>query len=130
MRGLFAENGYQFVNLQYGEVQDELAEFCRSEGISILNWPEAIRDLDEFAALISALDLVVTVCNTTVHYTGALGRPCWVMTPFIPEWRYGIDSPRMRWYPSTRMFRQRSPGDWDGVLASVKDALPIYLDQS
>ncbi len=113
----------QFVNLQYGDIASELHDFSTTSGLSILNYPEAIEDLDEFAALISALDLVITVCNTTVHYTGALGRECWVMTPFIPEWRYGIDSPHMRWYPTTRMFRQQESGNWDGVLEAVASAL-------
>jgi tetratricopeptide (TPR) repeat protein len=121
--GVLANPGYQFVNLQYGPVQEELAAFADAHRLNIIDWPEAITDLDEFAALISALDLVITVCNTTVHYTGALGKPCWVLTPFIPEWRYGIRSDRMRWYPSTRMFRQPSPGDWGSVLDRVTCAL-------
>jgi tetratricopeptide (TPR) repeat protein len=115
--------GYQFVCLQYGEVVDELRGFAESHGQSILHYPEAISDLDEFAALISALDLVITVCNTTVHYTGGLGKPCWVMTPYVPEWRYGLKSPGMRWYPSVRMFRQTVPYDWTGVLEQVGAAL-------
>lgn len=130
LEGLLVDPRFQFVNLQYGAVQEELANFARERGLTILDWPEAIRDLDEFAALVSALDLVVTVCNTTVHYSGALGKPCWVMTPFIPEWRYGIDAPRMRWYPATRMFRQKDPGDWPTVHAGVMSALDAWwVDQ-
>lgn len=120
---LFSNSDVQFVNLQYGDISSELRDFSVNHGVTILNYPKAIEDLDEFAALISALDLVITVCNTTVHYTGALGRECWVMTPFVPEWRYGINSPSMRWYPSTRMFRQHRSGDWDGVLERVATAL-------
>lgn len=123
LKELISDPQFQFVNLQYGNVQEELATFCKEHGLNIINWPEAIEDLDEFAALISALDLVITVCNTTVHYTGALGKPCWVITPFIPEWRYGIGSSRMRWYPSTRMFRQPMTGDWESVLNDVSNAL-------
>lgn len=126
LMGLLAMPGLQFVNLQYGDVRDELGAFREAQGLNIVDWPEAIADLDEFAALISALDLVITVCNTTVHYAGALGKPCWVMTPFIPEWRYGIDSPRMRWYPSCRMFRQPRSGDWDNVLTEVSSALSAW----
>ncbi len=117
----------QFVCLQYGDVADELQQFTNPRGMSILHYPEAISNLDEFAALISALDLVITVCNTTVHYAGALGKPCWVMAPFIPEWRYGLASPSMRWYPSVHMFRQSSSGDWAGVLERVGNALLQWL---
>lgn len=127
LEGVLSDSRFQFVNLQYGPVQEELTKFACKHRLSILDWPEAIQDLDEFSALITALDLVITVCNTTVHYTGALGKPCWVMTPHIPEWRYGIDAPSMPWYPSTRMFRQKATGDWTAVLVSVNDSLDDFF---
>jgi tetratricopeptide (TPR) repeat protein len=120
---LLSDPRFQFVNLQYGPVQEELAGFCSTHGLSIIDWPEAIADLDEFAALISGLDLVITVCNTTVHYAGALNKPCWVMAPQVPEWRYGIAGETMRWYPSVRMFRQPAMNAWDAVLTDVRRAL-------
>jgi len=120
---LFATPGVRFVNLQYGDVAADLAAFAEAQGMSLLNFPEAIRDLDEFAALICALDQVITVCNTTVHYAGALNKPCWVMTPYVPEWRYGLTFSSMPWYPSTRMFRQPEMGDWESVIAQVQGAL-------
>lgn len=124
---LLAEPRVTFVNLQYGEVADALARFQDETGFAILHHPEAIADLDEFAALICALDLVVTVCNTTVHYAGALGRPCWVLAPHIPEWRYGLTGPDMRWYPSVRMFRQPAPGAWQAVIDAVRQDLAGWL---
>jgi tetratricopeptide (TPR) repeat protein len=130
MQDLLGDSRAQFVNLQYGPVQEEITAFAQARGLEIVAWPEAIEDLDEFAALIQALDLVVTVCNTTVHYAGALGKPCWVMAPYIPEWRYGLKGPVMRWYPSVTMFRQHTPGDWPGVLARVHEALEGFLARS
>lgn len=127
MDGLLTDPRVQFVNLQYGPVQEEIDSYAHARGLKIVNWPEAIDDLDEFAALIQALDLVVTVCNTTVHYSGALGKPCWVMAPYVPEWRYGLHGPTMRWYPSVTMFRQSTPGDWSGVLAKVHEALEDFI---
>lgn len=124
---LLADTRIQFVCLQYGEVSAELENFAKPRGLSILHFPEAIQDLDEFAALIGALDLVITVCNTTVHYTGALGRECWVMAPYVPEWRYGLTSQGMRWYPSVKMFRQQSSGDWSRVLDEVTVAMKVWL---
>lgn len=120
----------QFVNLQYGDVTAEIARFQAETGLEVLHYPEAIADLDEFAALISALDLVITVCNTTVHYTGALGKQCWVLAPHIPEWRYGLKGDAMRWYPSVRMYRQPSQGDWADVLAEVQRALRAWSGQA
>ncbi len=124
---ILSERRVHFVNLQYGDVTGELARFAEKSRVEIVNFPEAIADLDEFAALVSSLDLVISVCNTTVHYAGALGKHCWVLTPHVPEWRYGVTAPRMRWYPSTRMFRQPRPGDWDTVLSQARIALTEWL---
>ncbi len=110
------------VCLQYGDVSDDL-QAVEQAGISISYWPEAIKDLDEFAALISALDMVVTVCNTTVHYAGALATPVWVMAPRVPEWRYGLRFESLPWYPSSRMYRQTEDRNWRDVLARVESDL-------
>lgn len=119
LQSLIAEPSVQFVNLQYGDVETELALFEADTGLKIQQFPDAISDLDEFAALISSLDLVITVCNTTVHYTGALGQPCWVLAPHVPEWRYGLSGPNMRWYPTVRMFRQPIADEWDSVIRQI-----------
>lgn len=111
-----------WVCLQYGKVDEELAE-ARAAGMPLHYWPLSISDLDEFAALITALDLVVTVCNTTVHYAGAIGKEVWVLSPRIPEWRYGLRFRTLPWYPSSTMFRQSVNGDWPGVLSLVGQEL-------
>lgn len=107
-----------WVCLQYGDVKADV-ERAAAAGFPMCHWPEAIEDLDEFAALISALDLVVTVCNTTVHYAGALGRPVWILAPRVPEWRYGLTTERMPWYPSSLMFRQREDQNWQDPIDAV-----------
>jgi tetratricopeptide (TPR) repeat protein len=93
----------------------------------ILRFAEATRDIDELASLMSALDLVVSVCNTNVHVAGALGKEVLVMAPFVPEWRYGMTGERMIWYPSARVFRQERYGDWNKVLAEVASACSAHL---
>jgi hypothetical protein len=103
--------GLQWVSLQHGVAGSPLREF-----------PGATGDLDELAALISALDVVISVCNTNVHLAGALGKEVLVMAPFVPEWRYGL-SGDMLWYPSARVLRQQRYGDWTAVLAGVRDIL-------
>lgn len=108
-----------YVCLQYGDVKDDLAKAEAAE-LRLHYWPESIKDLDEFAALVSALDLVITVCNTTVHYAGALGTPVWVMSPKIPEWRYGLYSESLPWYPSSRMYRQQVAGDWTYLIDCMR----------
>ena len=73
----------QWVCLQYGQVAAVVDTFQKS-GHPVLYWPESITDLDEFGALLSALDLVVTVCNTTVHFARGLGIRTELLMPPIP----------------------------------------------
>jgi tetratricopeptide (TPR) repeat protein len=108
-----------FISLQYGDAAAALDEFASQHGKRIAHWQEAIDDYDETAALVSALDLVISVQTAVVHLTGALGRPAWVMVPYCPEWRYGFAGDSMRWYPSVRVFRQPSFGEWEPVIAAV-----------
>lgn len=124
--GLTQAGPADWICLQYGKVEDDLRK-AREAGVELHHWPEAIKDLDEFAALICALDLVISVCNTTVHYAGALGQPVWVMAPKVPEWRYGLYSERLPWYPSSRMYRQVEAGDWSGLLDRVRQDLSLKL---
>lgn len=111
-----------WVCLQYGSADEDIKRLNDS-GFPVAYWPNSIADLDEFAALISSLDLVITVCNTTVHYAGALGTPVWIMAPKIPEWRYGLNNHTMPWYPSSVIFRQEQLGEWDTVFAEIKQRL-------
>lgn len=112
--------GVNWVNLQYGKRDEELAGFSGSTGIRITDWPQAIDgDYDETAALVSALDLVVSVCTSVVHLSGALGKPVWVMTAHVPEWRYGLDRDDMPWYPAVQLFRQDEQGRWGDVIDNV-----------
>ncbi len=115
--------GTRCVNLQYGAAANDLGAFAASHGIPVAHWPEAIADFAQMAALICALDLVVSVCNTTIHLAGALGRPAWVLAPRVPEWRYGIAGEGMPWYPSVRIFRQSRAGEWKEVVARVATEL-------
>ena len=112
--------GLRFVSLQYTpEAPAEIAELRARHGIVIEHWQDVIDDLDQTAALVCALDLVVSVCTSIVHLAGALGRPAWVLTPVGPEWRYGLSGETMPWYPSVRLFRQRVYRQWDTVIADV-----------
>ena len=113
----------QGVSLQYGDAAAEVQAFAETHALPVVHWPDAIDDLAQMAALISALDLVISVCNTTIHLGGALGRPVWVLAPQVPEWRYGIAGDGMPWYPSVRIFRQARAGEWPPVIERVAAAL-------
>ncbi len=120
LRPLFERADCEFVNLQYGDVADELAAFNATLERPITVFPKAeIDDFEQLAGLVSALDLVVSVQTTIIHLCGALGAPCLVMIPFVAEWRYGTDGETMPWYGSVRLVRQTSPGDWAAVVAKI-----------
>ena len=97
--------------------------FRRATKVAIHHWPDAIDDYDETAALVCALDAVVSVCTAVVHLGGALGRPVYVVVPLSPEWRYGLDGDSMPWYPSVKLFRQQEVGEWNGPIAQIGDLL-------
>lgn len=120
--------GCTWVSLQFGEVEREIEQLRASSGVRLLHRPEAITNMEELAALIECLDLTLTVCNTNVHLAGALGRPAWVLAPFVAEWRYGVSGEKMIWYPSVRVFRQRAFGDWESVIAPASTALARWRE--
>jgi tetratricopeptide (TPR) repeat protein len=113
--------GVYFVNLQYGDYSVELKDIQKKFGVNIHDWEDAdpLMDLDNFAAQISALDVVISVDNATVHMAGALGAPVWVLLPFACDWRWMRDFGDTPWYPTMRLFRQKSLGEWDGVFEKV-----------
>ena len=87
-------------------------------------------ELDNFAdtaALIAQCDLVIAVDTAVAHLAGAMGRPLWMLLPFAPDWRWTLDGETSPWYPTARLFRQTSLGDWDGVIARVGDALKRFV---
>ena len=83
----------------------------------------SLANFAETAALIAALDLVVTVDTSIAHVAGALRQPAWVLLPYAPDWRWLLHRNDTPWYDSVRLFRQPSPGDWQSVIASVIAAL-------
>ena len=83
-----------------------------------------LRDFGDTAALIEAMDLVITIDTAVAHLAGALAKPVWIMLPFSPDWRWLLNRDDSPWYPTARLFRQQSPGDWDSVVRAVVAAFP------
>jgi hypothetical protein len=86
----------------------------------------ALGDFADTAAVIQNLDLVVSVDTAVAHLAGALGKPVWLLLPFVPEWRWLLDREDSPWYPTMRLFRQQSAGDWTGVVERLKMALQSW----
>lgn len=116
---LLACPGCSFVDLQVGAAAAERAEL--PEGA--LAAPGEISDFADTAAIVAELDLVISVDTAVAHLTGALAKPVWLLLPFVGEWRWLEERTDTPWYPTMRLFRQQSPGDWQGVVEAVGEAL-------
>ncbi|MEJ2646757.1 MAG: tetratricopeptide repeat protein, partial [Gammaproteobacteria bacterium] len=117
-RDLLSLAGTHWINVQYGDCHEELAHAQTQLGVEIHHWEDAdpLRDLDDFAAQIAALDLVISIDNSTVHLAGALGVEVWTLQPHAPDWRWLAAGSDCHWYPSLRHFRQPRAGDWGAVF--------------
>ena len=113
--------GAQFISLDYGDCQAEI-DACRQSGAALHTLPgiNPLNNLDELAATISALDLVISVGNASVHLAGALGVPAWALLPRFQGWCWPLDREEMPWYASVRVLRQIEDGDWPELLARVE----------
>ncbi len=120
---LLQRKDVHFVSLQYDATIAEVSNVARAQGFDLCHWPDAVDDLDETAALMPALDLVITVCNAGMHLAGATGRPTWAMVAAVPDWRYLEKGDSLPWYPGVRMFRQSGPGEWQNVVDEIEQAL-------
>ena len=89
----------------------------------IIHFGRELTDFYETAALVSLMDLVISVDTSVAHLAGALGKKVWILLPFAPDWRWLADQEDSPWYPSARLFRQPRHGDWDTVIEKVKSEL-------
>jgi tetratricopeptide (TPR) repeat protein len=113
---MFSVPGVAFYSLQMGIARDELSAV---DGTAVVDLSDDLVDFDETAAVVSALDLVVSVDTATAHLAGALGKPVWNLLWFSHCWRYLEGRETTAWYPTMRLFRQDAIGDWAGVIERV-----------
>jgi len=71
------------------------------------------------------MDLIISVDTSIVHLAGAMGKKCWVLLPYSPDWRWMLDTGQSPWYPSLRLYRQKTKGIWDDALRQVSTELNI-----
>ena len=118
-----------FINLQYGNTEQEIRKYCSSTGTLIYTDQEInpLKNLDDFAAQISALDLVISISNTTVHMSGALGKKVWTLLPYVPDWRWMLKREDTPWYPNMKLFRQSQMHDWRDVFQRVSLTLELNI---
>ena len=93
----------------------------------LLDWTEELQDFADTAALIEALDLVISVDTSVAHLAGALGKPVWMLNRFDTCWRWLLERSDSPWYPTMRLFRQPRMGDWTPVIAEVREQLQLLI---
>jgi tetratricopeptide (TPR) repeat protein len=117
-----------FVNLQYPtqDFDDNKAQILNQTGSLITTDINIFEDIDGFVNLIDACDIVLTIDNSTAHFSAALGKPTLVLLPYCPDWRWMLETEKSYWYPSVTLFRQKFWGDWSEPLRAVKTALHAF----
>jgi tetratricopeptide (TPR) repeat protein len=119
--------GATFYSLRLGPPDPQAASLFAA---GLVDLTKFITDFADTAALMSELDLIITVDTATAHLAGALGRPVWTMIMFSADWRWGLEREDCPWYPTMRLFRQCKVGDWDEVVQRVADELRQLLSRA
>jgi tetratricopeptide (TPR) repeat protein len=119
--------GAAFVSLQKDPRPDDRATLDRRG--DIVDLTADLTDFADTAALISCLDLVITVDTAVAHLAGALGRPTWLLLPYMPDWRWLLDREDSPWYPTVRLFRQGADRDYAKVIDRVRAELAALVSQ-
>jgi hypothetical protein len=120
----------QLISLQKGESAEQVGAWRGR----IDDWMGDCDDFLDTAALVSNLDLVISIDSAIVHLAGALGKPVWLLNRYGSDWRWGLESECCPWYPTMRIFRQQEASGWGRVIAQVMEELtgfrPVQRDQS
>lgn len=114
--------GVQFFSLQKGEKAVQQLDERRAHhaaSANVIDWTGELNDFADTAALVENLDLVLSVDTSTAHLAGAMNKPVWILNRLDTCWRWMLEREDTPWYPSARLFRQPTLGDWDSVIDSV-----------
>jgi tetratricopeptide (TPR) repeat protein len=115
--------GVRFVSLQK-DVRATDACALR-EQCEVIDLGADLKDFSDTCAAISQLDIVITVDTAVAHLAGAIGKPVWILLPYLPDFRWLLDCTDSPWYPSARLFRKSKGSDWAEVISRVKSELTV-----
>jgi len=123
---LLAVRGTSFASLQFGARAADLKKLKRHKP-AIADLSPDLGGFCEPAGAITALDLVITIDSSTAHLAGALGKPVWVLLPWVTDWRWLLNREDSPWYPTMRLFRQKKGENWADVIARVEKELKAVV---
>lgn len=119
--GIALMPGVQLHSLQLGPGREQIQKFVARP--SVVDLGGFLKDFEDTAAIMKNLDLVIACDSSPVHLAGALDVPVWLPLPFAPDWRWLLEREDTPWYPSMRLFRQKTRGDWQGVFSRIEQEL-------
>jgi ADP-heptose:LPS heptosyltransferase len=120
-------DGVQIYGLQKGAAAGQAEEL--SNLIHVINLGEEFEDFSDTAGVIENLDLIISVDTSVAHLAGAMGKPVWVLIPYVPDWRWMLEREDSPWYPTMRLFRQQKKEDWGHVFGRVAHELSGLVSQ-
>ena len=125
--GILLQPNCSFVSLQYGEVEEDLASVKERLGVEVYRDTDVkpLENAEDWFAQVAAMDLVISIDNSTIQVSGSQGIPTWTLLSYLPEWRFGFKGREHDWHPSIRVYRQPSTGDWQSVFSEV---IPDFAD--
>lgn len=127
LHSLLQQSGVQWVSLQKGPAAQQARDW---QATPLFCADQELHDFADTAALISQLDLVISIDSAVLHLAGALGKPAFLLLPYYrQDWRWLASGQESPWYPTVRIFRQRQDGDWAGVIREVQQALQAFLQR-
>ena len=124
--------GYNYVNLQYGNNNDQIRDIQTRTNNSLFTYPglDLTNDFNRLSNLILECDLVLTIDNTTAHLSSSLGKKTWILLPYSADFRWLEGKTTSLWYPSAKLFRQSSNKKWDLTIMEVlKELQAIELKE-
>lgn len=122
--GLLKTDDLAFYSLQIDEAKGQIG----TTNLPIVDLSEQINDWADTASLVSQLDLIISVDTGVAHLAAALGKPVWIAVAKHTDWRWGIEGEKSSWYPTVRLFRQQSRGDWSGVFQELGRELSMLVE--
>jgi tetratricopeptide (TPR) repeat protein len=117
MLPLLSQSGARFFSLQK-ELREGDREILRGHP-DIVHLGDELETFTDTAAIVSLLDLVISIDTSIVHLAGALAKPVWILLPYTPDWRWQLDRADSPWYPTARLFRRSRRADWSEVIAQI-----------
>lgn len=131
LKPLLAIEGIRFISLQVGPGREEITELGLEEVLDDVGGAieEEGADVLDTLAVLESCDLVISSCTSMVHMVGIAGRPGWVLLSSRPDWRWMTNRSDSPWYPSLKLIRQSTPGDWGGVVQTAAGELAAWSQQ-